>query len=129
FDEVDSNKIYMYYGHASSCVINLFTSIECFINHLLPEDKVFTQVLKNRTESYNKKQIQESIAFWDKFRNVLHQFYGINFFSTKSKATQHIENLKELRDEIIHTKSDQTGELQIKMFKKILNFNYDETFI
>lgn len=129
FNEMNSEVLYKFYGYSSSCIINLFTSIECFINHLLPENKVYSEKKNNRTEIYNKTQIQEYIPFWDKLKKVLPQFYdNKNFFLKSTPTNDHITKLKELRDKIIHTKSDNTGELQIELFKQILNFKYDETF-
>ena len=129
FSEVSGETLYSFYGHSSSCIINLFTSIECFINHLIPEDKNYVDKKSNRTELYDKKQIQEQLAFWDKLKKVLPQFYdNKNFFAKSTPTNEHIVKLKELRDLIIHTKSDMTGELQIELFKKLLKFNYDETF-
>lgn len=128
FTELNSEVLYRFYGYSSSCIINLFTSIECFINHLLPENKNYIEINNNRTEIYNKTQIQQHIQFWDKLKKVLPQLHGKNFFQKSTPTNEHISKLKELRDKIIHTKSDNSGELQIELFKQILNFKYDETF-
>ncbi|MBF4518309.1 hypothetical protein IRZ71_18275 [Flavobacterium sp. ANB] len=129
FTELNGEVLYRFYGYSSSCIINLFTSIECFINHLLPENKNYIEVNNNRTEIYNKTQIQQYIQFWDKLKKVLPQFYNKNFFQKSTPTNEHIFKLKELRDNIIHTKSEDSGALQIELFKQILNFKYDETFI
>lgn len=128
FSELNGETLYKFYGYSSSCIINLFTSIECFINHLLPENKNYVEVKNNRTEIYNKTQIQEQIQFWDKLKKVLPQLHRKNFFQKSTPTNEHISKLKELRDKIVHTKSDNSGELQIELFKQILNFKYDETF-
>ncbi len=70
FNEMNSEVLYKFYGYSSSCIINLFTSIECFINHLLPENKVYSEKKNNITEIYNKTQIQEHIPFWDKLKKI-----------------------------------------------------------
>lgn len=127
FSEMNGEILYNFYGQSSSCIINLFTAIESFINHLLPENKTYSEVKNNRTELYSKKQIQEHIQFWDKLKKVLPQFYKKNFFLKSTPTNEHIVRLKELRDKIVHTKSDDTGELQIELFRQILNFKYDET--
>jgi hypothetical protein len=105
-----SNELYQFYGLSTNCIISLFTSIESFINHLLPDDKKYELVKNNRTEIYNREQIQFNIPFMEKLKNVLPQFYEKSFFSKESKANAHIRNLKELRDDLIHTKSDTTYE-------------------
>lgn len=123
-----SDELYKFYGLSTSCIVNLFTSIESFINHLLPDDKNYEWVKNNRTEIYNRDQIQLGISFMDKLKNVLPQFYGKNFFTKPTKANAHLINLKELRDSLIHTKSDTTFDTHIETFRKLLNFKYYETF-
>ena len=69
------NEIYRYYGFASSCVISLFTSIESFINHIIPNDKPYIKELKNKTEIFSKEQIQRNISFDEKTKKVLPYFF------------------------------------------------------
>ncbi|MCY0977175.1 hypothetical protein PGH12_01340 [Chryseobacterium wangxinyae] len=128
FSEVNSDLLYNFYGYSSSCIINLFTSIESFINSMLPVDQEYKNVLNNKTEIYNREQIQLNISFFDKLKKVLPQFYNKNFFLHQTLTNQHIYKLKELRDKIIHTKSDSTGELQIEIFRDLLKFKYDDSF-
>lgn len=129
FSEVNGKELYYFVGHSTSCIINLFTSIESFTNHLIPEDGNYHDVKNNRTEIYNKNQIQEYLQFWDKLKKVLPYFYeNKNFFTKPTATTQQIVNLKELRDKIVHTKSDTTGEARIELFKKLMKFDYDATF-
>ncbi|MEO6850833.1 MAG: hypothetical protein ABI203_00970 [Mucilaginibacter sp.] len=123
-----SHELYEFYGVSTSCIISLFTSIESFINHLLPDNGIYKAERQNRTEIYNREQIQQGIQFMDKLKKVLPQFFGKNFFSKPSKAASNIENLKELRDKLVHTKSDMTFETHIDTFQKLLNFKYDEVF-
>ena len=60
---------------------------------------------------------------------VLPQALGINFFAKPNTTNVHIHNLRNLRNEIIHTKSDKTGRNHVEILKKLLNFKYDETFM
>ncbi len=129
FSELSHTIIYNFYGYSSSCIINLFTAIESFINSLLPGDKKFERILNNKTEIFNREQIQEQLSFYVKLKEVLPQFYGKNFFKQSTQATTHINNLKELRDKIIHTKSDNIGKVQSDLFKSLMRFKYDETFL
>jgi hypothetical protein len=119
------NELYHYYGHASNCIISLFTSIESFINHLIPDNKSFEKKLKSKTEIYSKKQIQQHINFSDKLKVVLPFFFdGKNFFKKSTPSNQLLLSLKELRDDIIHTKSEESFELQEKLMNRVLKFNY-----
>ena len=122
-----SNELFNFYGLASSYVVNLFTSIESFINSMLPDGENYIVDGKNKTEVYNKTQIQENVCFMDKLKIVLPQFHKKNFFKDRTPTNQHIINLKELRDEIVHTKSDIKLETSVELFRRLLNFKYDET--
>lgn len=122
-----SNELFNFYGHASSYVVNLFTSIESFINSMLPDGENYVIKGNKKTEIYDKAQIQENVCFFDKLKIVLPQFHKKNFFKDRTPTNQHIINLKELRDEIVHTKSDSKLEISIELFKRLLNFKYDET--
>ena len=125
--EEATNEIYHYYGHASNCIISLFTAMESFINHLIPDSEKFERVLKNRTEIYSKEQIQEHINFNDKLKTVLPYFFeGKNFFQKSTPANQLLTSLKELRDDIIHTKSEKNFEKQEQLFARVLKFKYDK---
>jgi hypothetical protein len=130
FGEDATNEIYHYYGNASGCIIFLFTSLESFINHILPDDKSYSLETDRNTTFYNKKQIQRHISFDEKLKKVLPKLLdGTNFFSHETTHTQHITNLKKLRDELIHTKSDISFVNQEDLIKKLLQFNFDKTFI
>lgn len=89
------NEIYRYYGFASSCVISLFTAVESFINHIIPNDKPYIKQLKHKTEIYTKEQVQKSISFDEKTKDVLPFFFeGKNYFKRQSSSNQHLTNLK-----------------------------------
>jgi hypothetical protein len=125
-----TNEIYRYYGYASSCVISMFTAMECFVNFILPEDKQYVKTIpKRRTEYYTKEQIQKVIPFDEKKNKVLPYFFdGKSFFKNQTKHTQHLNNLKELRNEIVHPKSEDSFRKQEKLIRKLIDFKYDETF-
>jgi len=129
FSEANSDLLYNFYGHSSSCIINLFTTIESFVNSLLPVNKEYRRVSNNKTELFNREQIQKNISFTEKVTKVLPQLLeNKNFFKNTTPSTQLITNLKELRDTIVHTKSDDLGKSQVEIFKKLLSYRYDETF-
>jgi len=128
FTETAINEVYHFFGSTSGFVIFLFTSIESFINQQIPDDFIFEKVLKKRTELYNKTQIQETIDFKTKVKEVLPQITKKDFFKKKSPTNEFIWNLKNFRDEIIHTKPQDDNPLRYKdLIKKSLNFKYDKT--
>jgi Fe-S cluster assembly scaffold protein SufB len=125
-NEMSNTFAYDYQGCASSCIICLFTAIECFVNNLIPEDFKYEISSERKTEIYNKQQIQISISLMDKLTKVLPNALGKNFFSNPTPTNSHIYNLKDLRNEIIHTKSDPTGQNNVEILKRLLNFKYDQ---
>lgn len=127
--ENGTNEIYKYYGYASNCLISLFTALESFVNHILPNNKLYFIDTNKNTEYYSKDQIQKYIQFDTKVKKVLpHFFEDKNFFKHPTKHTQHIENLKNLRNEIVHPKSERNSTNQEELIKNLLNFNFDKTF-
>jgi len=124
-----TEELYHYIGMATSTIIQMFTSLESFINHLIPDDKTYIKVRKERTEHFNKEQIQIHIRFWDKINEVLPYFCNLNFFKTSTPTNMHIRKLKELRDSIVHTKSNSLFMEQSKLIESLLKFKYDETLL
>lgn len=121
------NEIYNFYGVTSGFVIFLFTSIESFVNQLLPDDFEYRNELKRKTEIYNKQQIQESIDFKTKLKYVLPQATGKDFFRNQTTTNDKIWKLKDFRDEIVHTKPGENPLKYDHLIKTSLNFKYEET--
>lgn len=121
------NEVYRYYGYSTSCIISLFTAMESFINHILPDDKNYEKDCGYKTEIYSKSQIQKGLTFDEKTRKVLPSFFEKDYFKKSTANTQHIYNLKELRDEIVHPKSEKNLDAQEKLMKRLLKFDYEKT--
>ncbi|MFN7045225.1 MAG: hypothetical protein ACK4M1_08515 [Flavobacterium sp.] len=121
------NEIYRYYGYSTSCLISLFTAIESFINHLIPDNKTYEKDCGYKTEIYTKSQIQKGLTFDEKTKKVLPYFFNKDFFKKPTAHTQHIYNLKELRDEIVHPKSEKNMASQEILMKRLLKFDYEKT--
>ena len=121
------NEIYHFYGATSGFIIFLFTSIESFVNQQIPNDFEFKKELRNKTEIYNKNQIQSSIDFKTKLKEVLPLATGISFFNKTTPTNERIWKLKEFRDEIVHTKPGQSDLQYEDLIKKSLKFKYVDT--
>ncbi len=118
-------ELYNYFTLTSGFVIYLFTAIESFINKSIPKDYIFNRKLNNRTELYNLSQIQEHIDFKTKITTILTEITGKDFF--KKQDAHRIWNLKEFRDQIVHTKKGETEIAYDSLVKRTLNFKYRDT--
>lgn len=128
-NEVSNTYAYDYQGCASACIIGLFTAIECFVNDIIPENFKYEISSDKKTEIYDKRQIQISISLIDKLTKVLPKALGKNFFAHQTPTNAHIYKLKDLRNDIVHTKSDKTGKNNVDILKRLLSFKYDETLV
>lgn len=123
------NEVYSFFGATSGFIIFLFTSIESYINHLIPKGFEYSKTGTRKTETYNMKQIQEFLDFKTKIKDVLPLITGKDFFSKSTPANQLIWNLKDFRDEIIHTKANENPLKYEKLIKTSLNFKYEKTLM
>lgn len=120
--------LYEYFGLTSGFVIFLFTSIEAFINHTIPKEHIYRKSEKRRTEEYSKEQIERYLSIDEKMNNVLPQITQKNFAKSHPVIYKHIENLKDFRDSIIHTKASVKENTAFDyLFKKAITFKYEET--
>lgn len=117
-----SNELYHYFGAASSCIIGMFNSLEAFVNSIIPDNAVFQKDLKQKTELYNKEQIQRNIGIMEKIKELLPQIFGNKFDLSNSLIT----DLKNLRDDIVHTKSQTDFSIQEELTKRMLAFKYEK---
>jgi hypothetical protein len=126
--EVVINELYEYFGLTNGFIIFLFTTIEAFINRKIPENYNYTIVRSTKTEIYNNEQIQRQISFDDKLKVILKEVSSKNFIKDYPLKYQHIINLKEFRDSIVHTKANSKDITPYEfIYKKALNFKYEET--
>lgn len=122
------NELYEYFGMISSVVIFLFTTIEATINRCVPYDYSYTRVSKNKTEIFNKEQIERALSFDEKIKQVLTNVTNKNFEKSHPLIFKHILNLKLFRDDIIHTKSHGQGISSEKHnYSRAFSFDYDKT--
>jgi hypothetical protein len=129
YGKIEFDNIYKYYGYASSCLISLFTSLECFINHLIPEKFTYHKTEKLFSKHYNQDQIQRGISFIDKIEIILPKItLKKSFFKVYNKQAEQIKKLQILRDSIVHTKTSDNHFKQEDLIRQILKFDFDKTF-
>lgn len=127
-DESVKNELYSFFGNSFGFATMLFTSIEAYINKSIPDDYEFRDVKTSKTEIFNKTQIERYLPFEIKTKNILKEIKNKDFAHAHPKKYQHIINLKEFRDSIIHTKTHKGGNTPYDyLYKKALNFKYQET--
>lgn len=125
-NESVSTQIYAHFGVCMGFATSLLTSIEAFINGFIPNDFVYREKQSKRTIEYDKNQITW-INFEDKWTKVLEQCVGKSFSKSKPTAWQHLTNLRDFRNMIVHTKMDQSGMTPYDyLFKKSFSFKYEE---
>lgn len=120
------HDLYNYYGFATSVIINLFTSIESFLNQQIPSDYKFERKANKCVEVFDNRQIFEFIDFNTKLKTIIPEITGKNFMAKPTPANGIIGNLKEFRDDIIHTKPKVEEPMYQDLMKKSINFNYDK---
>ncbi len=125
-----NGDFYWYFSLASSYAIFLFSSIEAFINRLIPNDFEYRRQIQNRrTEMFNKFQIQREIDFSEKLKNVLPQVTGKNFVAEHTHKFEQIKMLKIFRDEIAHTKTYDGKDIPNpyeNLYVMSLNFEFEK---
>ena len=128
-----TGDFYWYFSLASSYAIFLYTSIEAFINKMIPNDYVYQRSVQDkRTELFNKSQVQRHLEFSEKLLKVLPEITGKNFVIDHTHKYEQIKNLKKFRDEIAHTKSydsTQGPNRYENLYSTSLGFEYEKTLI
>ena len=121
-------SLYQYFGYCHSFIISLFTSIESFINSRIPDSYIHIVETKQKTETFNKNQIERYLDFNAKLKKVLPDIFTKDF--QNSPKFTHMMNLKEFRDMLVHIKSDNDSSTPFEyIYKKSLNFKYDDTIL
>lgn len=124
-----SNCMYVFFGFTGNYMTSLFNSLEAFINYSIPNDFEYKKHLKQKTEIYNKQQIQRSISLEDKIKQVLPQITNRSFHIEFAHKYETILQFKYFRDDIVHTKTDHknTENSYTQLYSTALNYDYIET--
>lgn len=124
----DAMKLfYDFFGLTSSFIIMLMTSIEAFVNQHIDKDfKYEKPEQKKYLKLYDYEQILRWVSLEDKIEDIINKKYSKNFATKYPNRYVFIKNLKELRDQIVHTKSGKNHEGYIDLFRKSLNFKFSE---
>jgi len=128
YTEEVQHALYEFFSVTSGFIIFLFTSVEAFINHSIPQDYIYRKSDRRKTEEYTKEQIERYIGIDEKLNEVLADVHKKSFKKSHPLVNKHIENLKDFRDSIIHTKAVVNENTSFDyLFKKSITFKYEET--
>jgi hypothetical protein len=102
-DYFDSIEFYM------ASIIFAYTALEIFSNYSIPDYFKFPKIREDKKciEIYNKEQIEKNIKLDLKISEILPIIYKIDSFKGTKKWEEYLE-LKNIRDRIIHLKSNDT---------------------
>ncbi len=122
------NQLYEYYGLTSSFIILLFTAVEAFINRSIPYNFIYSKPDKRKTETYTKEQIERYLPFNEKRVDILPIVAKKDFAKAHPNINIHIDNLKDFRDGVVHTKTSNDGHTPYDyLYKRAFKFEYEKT--
>jgi hypothetical protein len=114
---IEDSLFNSYLGSKISTIIFLHSTLEAFINHLIPEDFIYNKLdSQGKSLRLNKSEILKKINIKEKLKSILPKLTQINFENSDQK--KHHDALLELisiRDELIH--------LKIKRLENNLDYN------
>jgi hypothetical protein len=116
------------FSNVTTHITFLFNTIEAFINLQIKEDTIFEWSKDDKTERYNRDQIQRHLTFERKLKEVIPQITGRAFHVDFGHKYESILDLKVLRDEIMHTKVDflKKPNLYQALFTNLLNYGFQD---
>jgi hypothetical protein len=113
--------LYAFYRAVNGFVILLFTAIEAFINFNIRKNYGYIVDSERRKEIYNKGKIL-LLPFKDKIGSIMKDIFKKDFKHSYGMKYQHINNLKEMRDNIVHLKPEKNITSYVYLYKGGLDF-------
>jgi len=124
---VEADHLFMeFFLLATNFVINLFSSLEAFNNSLIPNEFKF----RDGKRLMDKDTIQRHARFDIKIKKIIPQFSEKSFVLDYSKKYDLIEDLKSLRDSVIHTKnfSKNWAASYREIYRNYLAFDFENAY-
>lgn len=115
FVENETNFCYNdYIKYRISSIILLVSSLEAFLNHIIPNDFVYNTVRKDKELKFNKEAIESTkVSFSEKLTNVIPQSLNkANFWDEKSDIQEILLLLYKNRKNIIHLKTNTQNDFE-----------------
>ena len=121
---------YNFFGIASTFVVMLVTSLEAFVNSKIDKDFLYRKKDGNKcVKVYDYEQIQRWISYEEKVTKILNKTTNKNFAKNYPLCQKQIDELLKLRNEVIHTKTDNTYDYYEHLYTDMLSFKFNETII
>lgn len=128
FEENGTHDCYNHYiKYRASSIIMLVSSIEAFLNHIIPNDFIYRRFKKEKLEDFNKREIESAkIPFKEKLAEVIPQWLGNEaFWTILQPEKESILELYENRRKIIHLKTNAQDDFDryFKVIDKMLDLD------
>ena len=109
-----------YYSEISQGIILLVTTLEGFLNQLLPDDIEFLYLEKK----HNKSHI-EMLDISTKIRKVVKHLHNIDFYVTNPTEYDNISLLVNLRNDLVHLKTNIKSNLTVyqDLYKRLIDID------
>jgi len=117
------NKFLEYFNEVTIGITFLVTTVEAFVNQHIPENYV--------CEFEGKELNKESIEWKDlktKLKHIIPRIHGKHFLKTSEKEYCYILEIQDLRDDLIHLKTEHKDNRTYyeNVFVRLLNFESDK---
>lgn len=123
-----------YLQNKISTIIFLHSTIEAFVNYIMPDDFIFRHEMIGKKsdkfhktiKEYNKEQTERYIQFKDKISLVIPQITNIDFQKQYKNIYDNIINISKLRNDIIHlrtTSQEKNKKYFETVFEKLINID------
>jgi hypothetical protein len=126
FNEI-SHTFFSFFQLSSDFIINLYTSIEAYNNSIIISSD-FSIKIKKR--NYNRNEALRELDFLTKVKRIPPHIKNISFVKTHPIKYEHFLKIKNLRDNVIHTKNMQDGfpASYRELYKSYLEFDFKKSY-
>ena len=132
FRDLDDHLLYEFYEKAIEVPVMLFTSIEAFVNQLIPTEYRYNKNSKwffwKKRSILNKIEVERRIGTDEKLSKVLFELRKKQI--KKSHLWSDYKQIKRIRDEVVHLKTREQKSVVAynQLYKDLIDINYSELF-
>ena len=87
-------------------IVFAFTALEAFVNEIIPSDYKYEKKGKKATEIYTKEEIERWVSIDEKLDKIIPAILKVGTPKGRDQSWQGFKDLKNIRDRLIHMKSD-----------------------